>query len=80
VIAASPSDVVIERKGRKERKARFVLRASRALRSRSTAAAARPSATSTSATSRHAPGADSHGITPKPPASEPTMAPAVFAA
>jgi len=39
-----------------------------------------PSASRSSATSRQAPGADSHGSRPKPPASDPAMAPAVLAA
>ena len=39
-----------------------------------------PSTSSTIATRRHAVGADSHGSSPNPPASDPTIAPAVFAA
>ena len=80
---AASARIKEERRGRKarnDRKATFSLRASRALRSTPRTAAVVPSATSTTATRRQAPGAESQGSAPNPPASEPRMAPAVFAA
>src|SRR5262245_23337611 len=69
------------RTDQEEREAVASLRSLRSVRATADSTRAEaPSASSSTALSRQAPGADSHGSTPKPPASDPAIAPAVFAA